>query len=225
MNRCVLVGGAAISDYGRVNRCLRDTDYFVFCDGGLNHLPRLQAKPNLIVGDFDSHPRPDTEVETIVLPRAKDDTDSFFAAKEALRRGFSDFLLLGLVGGRLDHTLGNVSLLLYLHEHRVSARMMDDYSLMEIVSPDRPAVVDGSFSYFSLLCIGGAARGIRIAGAKFPLENGEITPSWQFGVSNEVLPGHRAEISLREGRLLLIKDFPESTGPEEADGTPAAPGK
>ena len=57
------------------------------------------------------------EAETIVLPCEKDDTDTVFAVKEALKRGFQDFLLIGVIGGRLDHTLGNVSLLLMLDAH------------------------------------------------------------------------------------------------------------
>ena len=35
----------------------------------------------------------------------------------------------------------------------------------------------------------------------------EITSEYQFGISNEVLPGRTARISVREGRLLLVKVF------------------
>lgn len=206
MPRCVLVGGAGIQTYARVNRILRPDDYFVFCDGGLHHLPYLHAAPDLIVGDFDSHERPDTAVETIVLPREKDDTDSVYAAREAVRRGFDDFLLLGAAGGRLDHTLGNISLLLWLDGQGKSAKILDDFSEMEIVS-SREKTIDSSFSYFSLLNISGTARGIRITGAKYPLEDGEICCEYQYGISNEVLPGGTAAVSVREGRLLLIRVF------------------
>ena len=206
MPRCVLVGGAGIQTYARVNRILRPDDYFVFCDGGLHHLPYLNAAPDLIVGDFDSHERPDTAVETIVLPREKDDTDSVYAAREAVRRGFDDFLLLGAAGGRLDHTLGNISLLLWLDGQGKSAKILDDYSEMEIVS-SREKTIDSSFSYFSLLNISGTARGIRITGAKYPLADGEISCEYQYGISNEVLPGGTAAVSVREGRLLLIRVF------------------
>lgn len=44
----------------------------------------LQVRPGLIVGDFDSHDNPLLDVETIVLPCEKDDTDTVFAVKEAL---------------------------------------------------------------------------------------------------------------------------------------------
>ncbi len=206
MERCVIIGGADIACYDRIRKSLRANDFCIFCDSGLKHLAPLGVRPGLIVGDFDSHEQPQTETETIVLPREKDDTDTVYAAKEALRRGYEDFLLIGVIGARLDHTLGNVSLLLYLDGLGKTARILDDYSEMEIVSR-KPAFIDSSFSYFSLLNISGLARGINISNAKYLLTNGEITCEYQYGVSNEVLPGQTAEVSVREGRLLLIRDY------------------
>lgn len=206
MNRCVIIGGADIGCYERIRENLREGDFCVFCDSGLKHMEKLGVKPGLIVGDFDSHAKPDTDTETIVLPCEKDDTDTVYAAREAIRRGYEEFLLIGVIGARLDHTLGNVSLLLYLDAQGKKARILDDYSEMEIVS-GRKAYIDDSFSFFSLLNISGTARGISIRNAKYPLSDGEITCEYQYGVSNEVLPGRRAEVSVREGKLLLIRDY------------------
>ena len=98
MKRCVIVGGADINNYEYIKSCLRNDDFIVFCDSGLKHLESLQVNPGLIVGDFDSHDNPHLGVETIVLPCEKDDTDTVFAVKEAIKRGFDDFLLIGVVG-------------------------------------------------------------------------------------------------------------------------------
>lgn len=204
MKRCVIVGGADIGNYGFIREKLRADDYVIFCDSGLKHMDGLGAEPGLIVGDFDSHENPELSVETIVLPCEKDDTDTVFAVREALRRGFDDFLLIGVVGARLDHSLANVSLLLYLDSMGKTARIIDDWSEMEIVSR-KSVTVSGEYSYFSLMNISGCARGISVTGAKYPLSDGEISCEYQYGVSNEVLPGEKALISVREGRLLLIK--------------------
>ena len=207
MRRCVIVGGASIGDYGTVSAKLRQDDYMIYCDCGLRHMDGLGAEPDLIVGDFDSYSNPEFDTETIVLPCEKDDTDTVFAVKEALRRGFEDFLLIGVVGERLDHTLGNVSILLMLDSEGKVGTIIDDYSEMEIVSDrcEMPCVIDDSYVYFSLINISGTARGVTIRGAKYPLENAEITCEYQYGVSNEVLPGCTAEVSVGEGRLLLVK--------------------
>ncbi len=206
MRRCVIAGGADINNYELIRSELREDDFIIYCDSGLKHMEPLQRKPDLIIGDFDSHADPHLAVETITLPHEKDDTDTVFAAKEAVKRGFEDFLLIGVTGLRLDHTLGNLYILLWLDSLGKKARILDDYSEMEIVS-DRPARVSDRYPYFSLLNISGIARGITVTGAKFPLKDAEITCDYQYGVSNEVLPGEEAVITVEEGRLLLIKVF------------------
>ena len=205
MKRCVIVGGADINNYDYIRSRLCADDYIVFCDSGLRHLEPLQVKPSLIVGDFDSHDNPYLDVETIVLPCEKDDTDTVFAVKEAIKRGFDDFLLIGVVGARLDHTLGNVSILLYLDSIGKKGIIIDDYSEMEIVS-NEPAYIEDSYAFFSLLNVSGTAKGITIENAKYLLNNAEITCEYQYGVSNEVLPCKTAKVSIFEGKLLLIKD-------------------
>ena len=207
MRRCVIVGGASIGDYETVGAMLRLDDYVIYCDCGLRHMDGLGAEPDLIVGDFDSYSNPEFDAETIVLPCEKDDTDTVFAVKEALKRGFEEFLLVGVVGERLDHTLGNVSILLMLDSEGKKGTIIDDYSEMEIVSDrcGKPCIIDDSYVYFSLINISGTARGVTIRGAKYPLEGAEITCEYQYGVSNEVLPGCTAEVSVGEGRLLLVK--------------------
>lgn len=205
MKRCVIVGGADINNYEYIKSCLHNDDFIVFCDSGLKHLEALQVKPGLIVGDFDSHDNPQLDVETIVLPCEKDDTDTVFAVKEAIKRGYNEFLLIGVIGARLDHTLGNVSILLYLDSLGKKGTIIDDYSEMGIVS-SVPVYIDDSFAYFSLLNISGIAKGITIENAKYPLNNAEITCEYQYGVSNEVTPGMTAKVTVKEGKLLLIKD-------------------
>ena len=202
----MIVGGAGIHQYQRIRDSLRRDDWFVYCDGGLKHIQELGREPDLIVGDFDSHEQPETDTETIVLPREKDDTDTVYAVKEAVRRGFREFLLIGVTGERFDHTFGNVSVLLYLDSLGIPACILDDYSEMRIISRET-AEVKGDCSWFSLLNISGTAKGITIRDAKYPLTDGEITSEYQYGISNEVLPGETACISVREGRLLLVKVF------------------
>jgi len=205
MKRCVIVGGADINNYSFIREKLCDNDYVVFCDSGLKHLKNLQVQPSLIVGDFDSHENPHLDVETIVLPCEKDDTDTVYAVKEAISRGFDNFLLIGVVGARLDHTLGNVSILLYLDSLGKKGCIIDDYSEMEIVSEKQVSITD-DYSFFSLLNITGCAKGITITGAKYPLAGAEISCEYQYGVSNEVLPGKVATVTVEQGKLLLVKD-------------------
>lgn len=202
--RCVIIGAAPVNNYKKIRSFLRPDDFVIVCDGGLNHIKKLRVKPNLIVGDFDSHKNPNLPIETIALPREKDDTDSVFALKTAISRGFKDFLFIGMIGARLDHGLGNLYMLIKCHEEGLKALMLDDYSEMQIVGKQEAYITD-AYPYFSLLNITGLARGITIRDAKYPLENAQIKQDYQYGISNEVLPNKKAAVSVSEGQLLLIK--------------------
>lgn len=202
MQRCVIIGGAQIKNYNRIKSKLKEKDFFIFCDSGLKHQENLFIKPNLIIGDFDSINKPETEIETIVLPKEKDDTDTFYGVKEAIKRGFNEILLVGVTGNRLDHTLGNLSALLYLYNQGKSAMIIDDYSIMQIVD-DKPVTIK-SAKYFSLLNISGTAKGVNIENAKYPLKDATIKSDYSYCVSNELIDKKEAQIYVEDGQMLLI---------------------
>ncbi|MBQ7221528.1 MAG: thiamine diphosphokinase [Synergistaceae bacterium] len=205
MRRWVIIGGAEIRDYKLMRKYLRHDDYYVYCDCGLRHQEKLGAVPDLIIGDFDSHERPEDLSNVIVLPVEKDDTDTIYAVKEGMERGYDDFLMIGATGGRHDMTLGNIYALLMLAKSGKNALMVDDCSEMKIITPGQVQKVRYGWRCFSLLNIAGTARGITITGAKYCLDDAEIVPEYQYGISNEVLsPDDDAVITLREGALLLV---------------------
>ena len=206
--RCVIISAGEIHNYERSRAFLRDDDFFIFCDAGLSHAGGLGVKPDVVVGDFDSCEPGDLEwwkerSEIIQLPREKDDTDTLFAVKLAIERGYCDFILLGAMGGRFDHALGNISILLYLNGLGKKAVLIDDYSLMQIAGKE-PLYIEDSCSYFSVLTVAGNVSGVNIKNAKYPLENALLSPDFQLGISNEVLPGKVAEVSVESGRVLVV---------------------
>ena len=76
--RAVVIAGGEINSYERIRSFFMPGDYYIFCDSGLLHKEKLLVEPDLIIGDFDSHERVETESETIILPEKKDDTDSIY---------------------------------------------------------------------------------------------------------------------------------------------------
>ena len=211
MSRCVIVSAGELRDYARTREFLHEGDFFVFCDGGLAHADGLGIKPDLVVGDFDSCDagvlaKWQDSCEIVQLPREKDDTDTLFAVKLALEKGFDDFLLLGAMGARFDHALGNVSILLYLQGLGKKALLVDDYSVMQIAGSE-PLLIEDSCSYFSVLTVAGDVSGVNIKNAKYPLENASLSSDFQLGISNEVLPGKVAQVSVEHGRVLVVTVF------------------
>ena len=211
MMRCVIVSAGEIRDYERARSFLREGDFFVFCDGGLAHAGGLCVKPDIIAGDFDSCKASDLaeyegstgHPEIIKLPREKDDTDTMYAVRLAVERGFDDFLFLGAMGARFDHALANVSVLLFLDGLGIKALLVDDYSEMQIAG-EKPLYIKDNCSYFSVMTIEGNVSGVNIKNAKYPLENASLSADFQLGISNEVLPGKTAEVSVEHGRLLVL---------------------
>lgn len=202
--RCVIVSAADISNYSKIKAFLKADDFFIYCDAGLKHQQPLGFEPDLIIGDFDSYSKPDTPTPIIQLPCKKDDTDTFYAVKEAINRGFTEFVFAGSIGNRFDHSLCNISALLFLYKKGYKAYIIDDYSQMEVVGKETVFIED-SFSYFSLMNIDGTAKGVTIKNAHYPLDKATIKADYQYAISNQVNKGQTAEVSVKKGVLLLIK--------------------
>ena len=203
--RAVVIAGGEIISYERVRSFLKPEDYYIFCDSGLFHKEGLNVEPDLIIGDFDSHEKVDTGSEIITLPEMKDDTDSLSGVKLALKRGFKDFLLLGMTGRRMDHTLCNLYLLSYIKSHHGRALIVDDWSEMEVVEKEEVFISD-TYAYFSLIAWRGRCEGVNIENALYPLSSAVIEPEYQYGISNEPLKGG-SRVWVEKGALLLIKDW------------------
>lgn len=82
----------------------------IAADSGMMHAAALKLVPELWVGDFDSAGSElvvqyrDVPRET--FPAEKDATDGAIAVAEAIRRGATEIILLGALGGQADHTTG-----------------------------------------------------------------------------------------------------------------------
>lgn len=198
----------------------------VFCaDGGLQVAERLVLLgdvPVTLIGDYDSGPAP-TEAEKnaaselVVLPCVKDMTDSEAAIDLAVKHGYRSIHVLGGLGGRFDHSMGNLGMLAkYVDDPRVEALSFEDGQNLVLMKapgtfrvPAQGTALDGSpvnrFHYFGLIAYGGNVEGLTITGAKYPLENHTLTPDTTLGVSNEVAAGAPfAEVTHKSGHLLVI---------------------
>ena len=73
--------------------------------------------PDIVIGDFDSISSHEIKwitekaVETRRFPPEKDQTDFELALDHAMKIGCKEIQVFGALGGRMDHTLANISLL------------------------------------------------------------------------------------------------------------------
>ena len=201
MSRCYIVGAGEL--YGRPEP--KQDDLVIAADGGLDSLIALGITPDLLLGDMDSVSADTGSTERIVYPVRKDETDSFLAYFEGVRRGYTEFMLYGCVGGREDHTYANYSLLVY------AARRGHKATLVGKVC-DTTALVNGSAtfcgaveSHLSVFAFGGEAHGVSVRGAEYEAEDITLTPEFPLGVSNRFL-GSPITVEVVDGALLVMQE-------------------
>ena len=179
-------------------------DYVIAADRGFDSLVAYGVRPDLAVGDFDSLGHRPNHPNVIQLPAEKDDTDMVFALRKGLELGYRRFVLLGGVGGRLEHTLGNLQLLDWLACQGGQGFLAGEKTAATCIRDGMSVTFPPSMTgYLSVLCNSGRAEGVDLTGLKYPLNGYTLTGSFPLGVSNQFL-GQEASVSVKQGSLLLI---------------------
>ncbi len=206
--RAVIFVNGSLPDPDLARSLLKPGDYLVAADGGLNHLRKLCIQPDLVVGDLDSvspaekQTLQNSAVELELAQVEKDETDLELAIRSVARRGFKIIILVGALGNRVDHTLGNIYLLGTpgLEEVEIS---LDD-GMVEIFLVRTHKKIHGrAGDLVSLLPVNGAAGGVVTSGLYYPLKGETLQPFFTRGISN-LMTGNEAAVSLSSGVVLCI---------------------
>ena len=211
--RFVIISGGHIDDAFALNY-LEENEYdcMIAADSGMNFLHRNGLVPDIIAGDFDSvqssslqHFQGLNNVQVIKLNPMKDDTDTEFVIREAIRRGATEIIVLGATGTRLDHVLANVNLLGIGLEENVSIELVDAHNRIRMIDNSLEIKKSNQFgSFVSILPVKGDAKGVSLEGMKYPLQDADIVCFSSLGISNEIVDD-TARIIVREGVLLVIE--------------------
>ena len=202
MKRCVIFGAGEYDGAAPP----RDADLYIAADAGLRAMRESGLEPDLVIGDFDSlRSDPPDGVPAVRLPTHKDVTDLDAAVAEGLARGCDTFFLYGVLGGRPDHSLANLSLLARLAERGKRGWMFGaGYRITAVKNGavTLPAQERGTVSVFSF---SDKSEGVTIRGLEYGLEDAALTSTFALGVSN-AFKGLPAEIRVREGILLVMAE-------------------
>lgn len=163
--------------------------------------------PELVIGDFDSgkFDVPDG-IKTEIVPSEKDDTDTLLCVRRAIGLGYKDIIIVGGIGGRLDHTVANIQTLLFAHNSGANAVICDRSNTARILSGSSSVTRKNGY-YFSVFAIGGDAE-VTLSGVKYPLERKKLTVDFPLGISNEIT-SDKAVVSVSQGKILLIQSRDE----------------
>ena len=185
-------------------------DLVIGADLGAAHCLRWGWRPSLVLGDLDSLPAAAQVVLAaqgspfIIMPTRKDETDLELALNHALQAGATIIVIVGVLGGRIDHTLANLLLLTRVDLAALDVCMVDGSQSVRLLRPGHPLTIAGQpGDTLSLIPIGGDATGVTAHHVEWPLTAATLPLGVARGVSN-VLCGPSAELYIEHGLLLVV---------------------
>ena len=125
----VIVANGEFPSASVMHRWIDRAPFVISLDGAANRLLQLGYRPHLIIGDGDSIQPGLTErygVEFLKVDE-QETNDLSKAVRHLHRRGCRQLMMLGITGRRDDHTLGNISLLVYYLQMGMKAVAVTDW--------------------------------------------------------------------------------------------------
>ncbi len=210
MKTLVVTGGNSNLEFTTEYFSKYSFDLIIAVDSGLEILDKLNIKPDYIVGDFDSIDKSvfkkyeNGEFKIIKLNPIKDLTDTNEALNLAIEKGSDEIYVLGGIGSRIDHTIGNIHILKEALDKDVICRIIDEKNVVELNNKKTVLDMDSNFKYISLIPFTTKAIGVTLKGFKYEIENYDLEIGKSLGISNEQIE-EKAEIDLKDGILIVIK--------------------
>lgn len=197
----IVLNGELSDDLEKYIKKLNKSDFIIACNGGYNNCKRLNVKPNLILGDFDSINEPDFK-NKLIYPKEKDKSDFELAIDYGLENGYKDFEIWGAIGKRLDHTLFNISSLIKIKKEGGNGKIYHPPYLIFIIDKEFYFGIKnkGFVSFYPLTF---EIKGLTIKGLKYELNDKNIFLGTTETLSNEFI-GKESYVSLKEGLILVI---------------------
>lgn len=206
MDRICYIFGAGDRSEQTIN--LNPDDLVIAADGGFDYLEAIGLRADIVLGDFDSVISYDLPSDAIRYPRDKDDTDMMLAARLGLEKGYTQFIIYGGLGGRLDHTIANIQLLTFLSKKGATGTLYcDDYAIRVVTNGSIVLGKDSAYNFAGNLCsvfaLDRHCHNVTISGLKYEVSGGDWYNSDPLGVSNE-FTGKRVVVSCTKGSIAVL---------------------
>ncbi|WP_299087062.1 thiamine diphosphokinase [uncultured Metabacillus sp.] len=184
---------------------------WVGVDKGVFYIQESGLPISYAFGDFDSISSREKEELTNNLSNLsmysaeKDKTDTELALDWALQQHHEKILLFGATGGRIDHLLGNIHLLLKAINDKRNIEIIDRQNHITLFTSGTYTIKKHKdLRYVSFIPISHEVKGITLEGFKYPLKNCHITIGSTLCISNELIHD-LGTFSFQDGILLMIR--------------------
>ncbi|MBW2638489.1 MAG: thiamine diphosphokinase [Deltaproteobacteria bacterium] len=213
--KVIIISGGIIEDERFLKERIAEAhDPVIICaDGASRQLLAQDIIPAVIIGDMDSVEEDilryfeERGSKVVRYPKRKDETDTWLAIEYAFNINPDEIIILGALGGRIDHALANIFLLVKAAEKGVKTKIVDETCELFVVA-DTVTITGNAGDTVSLFPLSSSVSGITLKGFDYPLSDGEMAIGTPFGISNS-LAEERGTISVETGYLLVVRFYRE----------------
>ena len=185
--RALIVLGGDAPEPALLAACAGQADLTIAADSGLAAFDAAGLAPDLLIGDMDS-------IDPALLERYGNLPQERLCCVKGIT-------LLGALGGRLDHALANLMLLVRAHRAGVFAEILGE-GVRVIRVPGKAVLHGAKGDTVSFLPLGDA-RGVTLTGFFYPLDRHDLHSDYPLGVSN-VVTQDEAAVFVQDGDLLMF---------------------
>lgn len=211
MKYLIVCGGEIDGDFAERLIMSSGFEVIIAADRGMDFLYEHKITPDIIVGDFDSvknealsYFKEKGMSDIHALNPEKDDTDSECALQIALDHGADHIIIIGATGTRIDHVLGNISLLGKAMSEGKIAELLDTHNRIRMI--DNELEIEKNKQYGKYVSIIPVCKNnkITLEGFKYPLKDYTFEGFNTLGISNEIVDDI-AKITVNEGQYIVIE--------------------
>ncbi len=180
----------------------------IFCaDGGANNLYKLKINPLYIIGDLDSIKPEVLEFYkfasvNIIRDSNQDNTDIEKVLDFMILNNYTEAVIFGATGDRLDHTIGNISILLK-YSNKIKLFLLHYYSLLTVCNKEVSLIAElnETISFYGV----SSASFFSTKGLMYNLDNELLFLGFRESTSNVAV---EKDVFIGcSDKFILIRDF------------------
>ena len=208
MKKCIILGNGKPPSKNVINFLRNNGNSTLICaDGGANAARKIKLIPDYIIGDLDSINKSTIEYfkkdTKIIKISRQNDTDIEKCLKFAVKKNFTEAILVGVTGDRLDHTFCNLGIVLKFFD-KIKIKLIAENS---ILIPYQGKVKFQTLKGETISLYGfNEKTKITSKNLKYPLRNISLPFGKKESTSN-LTTSSEVELKISGGIIFVIRDF------------------
>ena len=208
MKKCIILANGKTPQRSVIEYLKKKNYSTLICaDGGANSARKLKILPDFIIGDLDSIDYQSLtkfkKSSKIIQIKRQNDTDVEKCLKFAIKKKFTESVLLGVTGNRLDHTFCNLGIVIKFY-NRIKLRIIAENSILTPYTGkiELKTYPDETISLYGF----DKKTKIFSRDLKYPLKNISLPFGEKESTSNIALT-NSTKINISGGIIFVIRDY------------------